>query len=180
MTPNRAALRTNDPLSHDRGVSLPVDLNDVAAVVAESRRRQQLRDQGATTFAPDVDASGARVIDDAEIGRLEKEIELACDKLVRALGGIVVKFSHPGKTKQTPGIADRLYGFPRHRAALWFEVKTPTGKQRPDQRTFEEDVRACGQEYALGGLGDLRAWLVAHRLVAGFDADGQPITAEVR
>ncbi|HEY4306556.1 MAG TPA: hypothetical protein VGM82_18920 [Gemmatimonadaceae bacterium] len=153
------------------------DLSNPASVVAEATRRQQLRDAGADTFAEGSSSeAGARIIDDAERGRLEKEIEHACDKLVLAIGGRVVRFSHPGKTKQTPGIADRLYCFPTLRLATWFECKTPEGKQRPDQKLFEEDVVRCGHEYTLGGLGDFKAWLVARGVVTGFDAGGHPIT----
>jgi hypothetical protein len=86
MTPNRTPLALRATLSHDCAVS-PVDLSNADAVRAEAERRHSLREQGATTFAPELDAKGARVIDDAEIGRLERDIEAACDKLVRALGG---------------------------------------------------------------------------------------------
>jgi hypothetical protein len=155
-----------------------IDVTDPAAVRAEAERRRELLARGAKSFDASLDpiaAAGARVVDAAELGKLEKEIEHACDKLVLAIGGKVVKFSHPGKTKQTPGIADRLYGFPWLRLAVWWECKAPAGKQRPDQKLFQEDVTSCGQEYALGGLGDLKQWLVARGVVAGFHADGTPI-----
>lgn len=154
---------------------MPLDLTDPESLRAEALRRQRLRDAGATSFEKRTSVAGARVIDDAERGRLEKEIELECDRIVLALGGKVVKFSHPGKTKQTPGIADRLYGFPWLRLAVWWECKTPDGKQRPDQKLFQEDVTSCGHEYGLGGLGDFKAWLVARGVVAGFYQDGTPI-----
>lgn len=156
---------------------MPLDLTDPESVRLEALRRQRLRDAGAISFiARDETESGARVIDEAEIGRLEKEVELECDRIVLALGGTVVKFSHPGKTKQTPGIADRLYGFPWLRLAVWWEAKAPNGAQRPDQKLFQEDVTSCGHEYGLGGLGDFKAWLVARGVVAGFNPDGTPIT----
>lgn len=154
------------------------DLTDPAAVIAEAQRRRELLARGAKSFDASVDpiaAAGARVIDEEELGKLEKIIEHECDRLVRAIGGRVIRFSHPGKTKQTPGIADRIYGFPWLRLATWWEVKAPAGRQRPDQKVFEEDVTSCGQEYALGGLGDLKQWLVARGVVAGFNADGTPI-----
>lgn len=154
---------------------MTLDLTDPASLIAEAQRRTQLRNAGARTFEPTSIVAGDRVIDEAELGRLEKEIEAACDKIVLALGGRIVKFSHPGKTKQTPGIADRLYCFAWLRLAVWWECKTPDGTQRPDQKLFQEDVTSCGQSYALGGLGDLKAWLVARGVVAGFNADGTPI-----
>lgn len=154
---------------------MPLNLSDPASVIAEAARRTQLRDAGARTFEPTAIVSGDRIIDEAELGRLEKEIEHECDRIVLALGGKVVKFSHPSKTKQTPGIADRLYGFPWLRLAVWWEAKTPDGKQRPDQKLFQEDITSCGHEYALGGLGDFKAWLVARGVVAGFNVDGTPL-----
>lgn len=159
--------------NHGGGSVSPLDLTDPAAVRAEAERRTALRNAGARTLAPPPAAQ--RIIDEAELGRLEKEIELACDRLVLSIGGRVVKFSHPGKTKQTPGIADRLYGFPWLQLAVWWECKTPAGKQRPDQKLFQEDVTSCGQSYALGGLGDLKHWLVTRGVVAGFHQDGTPL-----
>lgn len=104
--------------------------------------------------------SDARIIDPIEYQLDEKAIEHRCDQLAQKAGGRVIRFSHPGKTRQTEGIADRLYCFPAHRRAVWFEVKTPRGEQRPGQVLFEEIVTASGQEYACGGIGDLRAFLI--------------------
>src|SRR5579884_3775958 len=47
-----------------------------------------------------------RAVDDAQ---LEKAIEHVGDLLMQELGFEVIRFSHPGKTKQTEGIADRRY-----------------------------------------------------------------------
>ncbi|HVX39597.1 MAG TPA: hypothetical protein VHB25_08490 [Gemmatimonadaceae bacterium] len=113
---------------------------------------------------------------DVDEGAPEKAIEHAGDKLMLALGFEVVRFSHPGKTKQTPGIADRRY-YRRPRVVerrdgkyivpalvLWWEAKSDTGRQRPDQRLFQEMVEACGEHYVLGTHDDLIAWLVEHRV----------------
>jgi hypothetical protein len=145
-----------------------IDVGNPEAMLAEARKRQELRAKGVWTFDQDRHPSGTdyalplddeRTIDDAEIGKLEKEIEHAGDKITLAIGGRVIKFSHPGRTKQTPGIADRLYCFPRLKRAVWWEWKAPEGKQRPDQEIFEEDVTSCGHEYHVGGLGDYKRWL---------------------
>jgi hypothetical protein len=160
-----------------------IDVGNPEAMLAEARRRQELRERGARTFDDRPDVAGAyalplddeRTIDDAELGKLEKEIEHAGDKITLAIGGRVIKFSHPGRTKQTPGIADRLYCFPRLKRAVWWEWKAPEGKQRPDQEIFEEDVTSCGHEYHVGGLGDYKNWLAANGVVAGFNTDGTPI-----
>jgi hypothetical protein len=93
--------------------------------------------------------------------RLEKQIELAGDKQLAALGFEVVKFSHPGKTKQTPGIADRRYYHRARRICFWWEAKSATGRQRPDQRLFQEMCDAVGDPYCLGTDRDLFTWLLA-------------------
>lgn len=113
----------------------------------------------------------------ADDDRLEKAIEHEGDRLMQSLGFEVVRFSHPGKTKQTPGISDRLYlrrpraprlgGRPNMRNdsfAVWVEFKSAKGRQRPGQKLFQELVEACGQEYVCGGLAELRAWLTARGL----------------
>ncbi len=145
-----------------------IDLTNPAEVRREAERRQQLRAQGARTFDDRVtnspendDSNDHRIIDPIEYSLDEKAIEHECDKLAQKAGGRVIRFSHPGKTQQTPGIADRLYCFPARRLAVWWEVKAPHGAQRPGQVLFEELVTASGHEYACGGIGDLRAWLIA-------------------
>lgn len=168
-----------------------IDITDAVEVKREAERRTRLRNQGARTFEDrpcharprdqwcDRDGVGGfmghtcsgEVVDDSNAGRIidpieysldEKAIEHACDQLAQKAGARVIRFSHPGKTQQTPGIADRLYCFPRAEVALWFEVKTPRGAQRPGQVLFEEIVTASGHYYACGGIGDLRAWLIAN------------------
>lgn len=108
---------------------------------------------------------------DAEDARLEKEIELAGDKQMRALGFSVIKFSHPGKTKQTPGIADRRYYHTGRGVAFWWEAKSPTGRQRPDQKDFQALCDAVGDPYVLGTDQDLFAWLIEHGIAARVEGD---------
>jgi hypothetical protein len=148
-----------------------IDLTNPADVRREAERRQRLRAQGVRTFhKPELsndeisptDMSPSRIIDPIEYFLDEKAIEHECDKLAQKAGARVVRFSHPGKTQQTPGIADRLYCFPAKGFALWFEAKTPDGEQRPGQVLFDELVTASGHQYACGGIGDLRAWLIAN------------------
>jgi hypothetical protein len=98
--------------------------------------------------------------------RLEKAIEHEADKQLRALGFEVVKFSHPGRTKQTPGIADRRYYHRGRRLAFWWEAKSPTGRQRPDQKLFQEMCDASGDLYVLGTDQDLFRWLVEQGIAA--------------
>jgi hypothetical protein len=115
---------------------------------------------------------------EAEDARLEKEHELAGDRQLKALGFEVVKFSHPGKTKQTPGIPDRRYYHRARRIAFWWEAKSATGTQRPDQRGFQEMCDAVGDLYVLGTDQDLFAWLV-ERGIAVRDECGNLVTPAV-
>lgn len=107
----------------------------------------------------------------ADARRLEKQIEHECDVMMQKLGFEVIRFSHPGKTKQTPGIADRRYYrrpnvSPRRLGSgwtpisVWFECKSAHGRQRPGQKLFQELVTACGEHYVIGGTEELAAWLV--------------------
>jgi len=57
-----------------------------------------------------------------------------------------------------PGAAD-LVGMYRGRA-VFVEIKTPTGRQSPEQRTFQQLVERKGGTYAiLRSVDDARAWL---------------------
>jgi hypothetical protein len=117
----------------------------------------------------------------------EKEIEHAGDVLMQKLGFEVIRFSHPGKTMQTPGIADRRY-YRRPRTverrdgqfitaaiAVWWEAKSATGEQRPGQKLFQELVTACGEQYVLGGIDELAAWLVAQKIAQLVDGALEPL-----
>ena len=150
-----------------------IDVANPAEVRREAERRAELRARGITTYHDAVEehcehgfergsCDVSRIIDPIEYKLSEKAIEHACDQLAQKAGARVIRLSHPGKTRQTVGIADRLYCFPRAELALWFEVKTPRGAQRPGQVLFEEIVTASGHQYACGGIGDLKAWLVAN------------------
>lgn len=94
----------------------------------------------------------------------EKAVEHAGDRLMRAHGFTVIRFSQPRATKQTAGIPDRRYYRPPriveregarfmdslHGYALWWEAKTSEGKQSPAQKVFQELVEACGETYLVG------------------------------
>lgn len=133
--------------------------------VAEARRREQLQRSGLPFNTP-LEPLRTPAERDADDERLEKLHELEGDRQMRALGFEVVKFSHPGKTKQTPGIPDRRYYHRARRLVLWWEAKSATGRQRPDQRYFQEMCEACGEIYVLGTDRDLFAWLVEQRIAA--------------
>jgi len=151
------------PLSFDAMVS-GLERAGVPRDRAIDRARQELG------LAPDP----AESIDAAA---LEKQIEAAGDRLMQQLGFEVIRFSHPGKTKQTEGIPDRRYmrrprivernGARWHVPAIcvWAEYKTAAGRQRPGQKLFQELAEACGEHYVLGTYDALCEWLAAHELI---------------
>lgn len=113
-----------------------------------------------------------------DVAALEKQVEHEGDQLMQKLGFEVIRFSRPGKTKQTPGIPDRRY-YRRPRVVsqetrpdglvlrhttkpivVWVEYKSATGEQRPGQKLFQELCTECGEAYVLGGLAELQTWLV--------------------
>ena len=47
---------------------------------------------------------------------------------------------------------------------LWLEIKAPTGKQSPEQKSFQEQVEAQGHSYLVArSSDDVLAWLKEHR-----------------
>jgi hypothetical protein len=47
---------------------------------------------------------------------------------------------------------------------LWIEVKSPKGRQTPEQKSFEQHAIEMGQHYLLArSLEDILAWLREHR-----------------
>ncbi len=157
-----------------------IDVTDPIALRAEADRRQQLRAQGASSFG---DAQAAIEKSKLDEAAREKAVESEGDRIMLALGFDVVRFSHPGPTKQTPGIADRRYRRPprvirrggalQHvpAFALWWEAKAEWGRQSPDQRLFQEAEEAAGQVYVLGTHHDLVAWLTAQGIIR-VESDG--------
>ncbi len=75
---------------------------------------------------------------------------------VAEMRGYKVRFGVGG-----PGGAD-LIGIYRSRF-IAIEIKTPTGRQSPDQRTFQNLVESKGGEYViLRSVDDARAWIANH------------------
>lgn len=161
---------------------------DYDAFVAQLKQAN-VAPAAARKFADAKFGRSAAAVDTSHVdaGALEKAVEHAGDQLMRALGFEVIRFSHPGKTKQTPGIADRRYyrrpriiarrdgRFLAPAVSLWWEAKSDSGRQRPDQRVFQELVEACGEAYVLGGVDALEAWLVARRIVVRIGGVLEPI-----
>lgn len=101
---------------------------------------------------------------DEDDERVEKAIVAQADKCMRALGFTVWNLSQPRASKIAAGVPDRLYTSPARGLALYWEAKTVRGRQRPDQRTFQEHCEACGLHYVLGTDSVLAAWLAAHSI----------------
>lgn len=89
---------------------------------------------------------------------LERYEDAYIRKLYRTAGCVVVSFSQPRRTKQTPGIPDlRIYDT-KTGTAWWHEVKRQQGpgwtyvqtKQSDAQRLFQARAEACGEEYLIG------------------------------
>ena len=109
-------------------------------------------------------AAAARAADDA---RLEKQIVAAADKRLRALGFTVWNLSQPRASKIAAGVPDRLYTCPARGLAVLWEAKTAQGRQRPDQRVFQEHCDACGLHYVVGTDRALAAWLASRGIDLG-------------
>lgn len=88
--------------------------------------------------------NGGRVTTPKADTRSEKEIEHAIDGLMESLGCVVVRFSQPRASKQTPGIPDRLYLDERTGRWTWAEIKRATGKTTEAQDEMHRRFRACG------------------------------------
>lgn len=146
-----------------------------AAGIDRTRAEAVVR-ANATTLG--VSAPNAAIAQQTRDMRSEKGIEAAGDRLMQEHGFEVIRFSHPGKTRQTEGIPDRRY-YRRPRAphaggpwtatnmraealVVWVEYKSANGHQRPGQKLFQELAEACGEPYVLGGIAELSAWLAQH------------------
>lgn len=98
----------------------------------------------------------------AEMANVDEDAHVEeADRLMLALGFEIVKLSQKRRSKVTEGIPDRRYYHRRRRVTLWWEAKSDVGKQRPDQRAFQEMVEACDETYVLGNLEALKSWLVS-------------------
>lgn len=70
---------------------------------------------------------------------LEKEIEKALVKKVKALGGLCIKFTSPSMM----GIPDRIVLLPKGKLGF-VELKRPDGKARPIQTKRIKDLKELG------------------------------------
>jgi hypothetical protein len=112
-----------------------------------------------------------QIRDDALVAELEDDVVDAGDRMMQSLGFTVIRLSQKRASKVTAGIPDRRYYHTRRRLKVWWEAKSATGKQRPDQRQFQMLCDATNDPYVLGGIEPLRAWLVDNQ-VASFDESG--------
>ena len=123
-----------------------------AGVPREKARAQALRECG-LSLVPS--AQQLEAVDDRE----EKELVRETDKRMRAAGFVVVNFSQPRASKQTPGIPDREYFHPGRGLFVKWEAKTPRGEQSPAQAQYQAWCDACHVPYVVGPPPVLEAWL---------------------
>lgn len=114
-----------------------------------------------------------QIRDDAEVAESEAEVERVADQIMGALGFAIIRLSQRRASKVTAGVPDRYYVHPRRLLAVWVELKSATGRPRPEQLQFAQLCRDADLAHVLGGIDALRAWLVENR-VATFDASGLP------
>lgn len=88
----------------------------------------------------------------------EKQVQAAIVKRLGKLGVAVYSLSQPRATKQTAGLPDILAICP-YRGIFVVEVKAAGGKQRPEQRVFQERWERAGGRYVLGGLAEVEEFL---------------------
>jgi hypothetical protein len=100
----------------------------------------------------------------------EKAVEHSGDRLMAVLGFFTIRFSQARASRQTPGIPDRRYyrssvsDSRLQSMAVWWEAKTPNGKQSVEQKMFQALVESCGEEYVVGDLSALENWCAAKGL----------------
>ncbi len=102
--------------------------------------------------------------------RLEKHEQADGVQLLRTLGAAVYvlgtvrpRGDHPG-TCMTPGLCDVMAFLPMgvgERQFLCWEVKSATGRLRPEQAAFREHCVSAGVDYVVGDLNALMKWLVS-------------------
>lgn len=114
-----------------------------------------------------------QIRDDADVAELEADVERAADRLMGMLGFATIRLSQRRASKVTAGVPDRYYVHPRRLLAVWVELKSSTGRPRPEQLQFARLCEDADVDHVLGGIDALRAWLVENN-VATFDATGLP------
>ena len=81
-------------------------------------------------------------------------------KLLKRLGWTVYVLGGQGRaTRQTAGIPDVFAVHAARGRALWWEVKAPGGKPRPEQVAFERLAVVAGLPYLRGTFEDLTTYL---------------------
>jgi|SRR2546421_10722803 len=70
----------------------------------------------------------------------------------------------PGRTTNTPGLPD-LWCMHTKLGGWWTECKTPTGKQTPEQVTFQATCGRCGVDLVVGGVMQAAEYLQRRGLV---------------
>jgi hypothetical protein len=88
----------------------------------------------------------------------EKEVQRRIVKRLGEVGCAVYSTSQARASKVSAGIPDLICIDPHH-GIFVVEVKAEGGKQRPEQRVFQERWEQAGGKYILGGLAEVEAFL---------------------
>ncbi len=103
------------------------------------------------------------------------EVRNARQFMCTVLGFDYWSLSQARATRQTPGWPDELYTHPERRIAVWYEAKSPRGKQSDAQKEFQRHVTTCGHDYVSGTAEALYAWAAGRNLVRILPGGGMEI-----
>ena len=89
----------------------------------------------------------------------EAEVKRRVYALLRRLGCHIADLSQGRRSHVAPGLPDAYVWPPAGKPAFWYEAKSPDGKQRSEQRVFQQRCELTCVGYVLGGYTDIEAHL---------------------
>ena len=89
----------------------------------------------------------------------EAEVKRRVYALLRRLGCHIADLSQGRRSHVAPGLPDAYVWPPAGKPPFWYEAKSPDGKQRSEQRVFQQRCELAGVGYVLGGYTDIEAHL---------------------
>lgn len=85
----------------------------------------------------------------------ESDVKRQVFALLRGLGCHIEDLSQYRPSRIAPGLPDAYVWLPFGKPPCWFEAKAPHGKQRPEQRAFQQRCERAGVGYVLGGRAEM-------------------------
>lgn len=95
----------------------------------------------------------------------EAEVKRQVYALLRGLGCHILDLSQYRPSRVALGLPDAVVFLPFSKGMAWYEAKRPGGKQRPEQRVFQERCEAAGVPYILGGKVEVETFLREARIL---------------